>query len=114
MASKPNKSTEKFEEPVLDAPLPAPVTDLPAESKPQPSTPDTISGPKPAAVDPGFTPVLKKSDAPAPSSTPGPAAAVSAQIATSAPRRHACPKCGSSAIGIAGGMRRCNQCGHSF
>jgi hypothetical protein len=26
----------------------------------------------------------------------------------------ACPKCGSGALGVAGGMNRCNQCGHSW
>jgi hypothetical protein len=25
-----------------------------------------------------------------------------------------CPKCGSTSIGMAGGMRRCNQCSNSF
>jgi len=25
-----------------------------------------------------------------------------------------CPKCKSTAVGMAGGMRRCNQCGHGF
>jgi hypothetical protein len=29
-------------------------------------------------------------------------------------RRPICPKCGSTACGIAGGMRRCNQCGASW
>src|SRR6185437_6679834 len=28
--------------------------------------------------------------------------------------KKACPKCGSGALGMAGGMRRCNQCGHAF
>jgi len=26
----------------------------------------------------------------------------------------ACPSCGSNAVGVAGGMRHCNQCGISF
>ena len=28
--------------------------------------------------------------------------------------RGRCSKCGGVSIGMAGGMRRCNQCGHSF
>jgi hypothetical protein len=29
-------------------------------------------------------------------------------------RRPICPECGNTATSLAGGMRRCNQCGHSW
>lgn len=63
--------------------------------------PDTI--PTPAAV---IAPIADP--VPEPNPEPQPTAQATGRLGI------ACPSCGSSACGIAGGMRHCNQCGHSW
>lgn len=85
---------QDFREPVATA-APAPLV---PEKEPEPviSVPLAEPTPEPEVVETMPTPVPEAASTPAPVRT-GPI----------------CPACGSSAVGIAGGMRRCNQCGHS-
>lgn len=90
MAKPSDESTQK------DSAVPAAEQEKP-QNAPQPAEeskpPKWKPEPKPKVVTPESSP--EQTEAPKPK---GPA----------------CPKCGSSAIGIGGGLRHCNQCGHSW
>ena len=66
--------------------------------------------------EPPVAPVIEKTEAAQEPVAPEPTSEEPTPVAASAPVRTGltCPVCGSTAVGIAGGLRRCNQCSHSW
>ena len=88
----------------LDPTLTKPET--PASAEPEEIVIESKAAPAPEIV-----PDIPVADpTPEPKSEPKP----QSPAQTTARSGIACPSCGSSACGIAGGMRHCNQCGHAW
>jgi len=59
------------------------------------------------------TPAIS-SPAPEPPAPKPPAAPIPTITRVEGYTRPTCPRCGSTAVGVAGGMRVCNQCGNAW